>query len=191
MLSGLEGEAKEFIISMDAQLHNASFDELFTIMDKRFGYGSKSQHYQALLESLFFKPGDNLRTYLDEVRRLVTLSYPEIPDWMQREGLVKKHFVNGIQDYGLKQKLLIDPPATAQDAIQYAERYITTRASLASQKRLFKDRLRMVRPCEEDCDTDDELDTDLIKYYEKKHQQRQEETKRIYKMLQLRWYWTF
>ena len=139
-------------------------------MENRFGVGDRSTHFQSLLEGRSWKWGDNLRLYQDEIRRLVSLAFPEVQGWHHQEILVKKYFINGVQDYNLKQRLLIDPPNTLEGAVQYCERFVAAKTAVDSGRKYFRhekqDRVRMVRPCDEDSDEDDPFDdsfeTDLV-----------------------------
>ena len=153
LLNALKDKAKSFIVSIKSQLSSLSFNGLMAVMEHRFGAGSGSPHYQSLIESKTWKWGDNLRTYLDEVRRLVMLAYPEVQRWAQQESLVRKHFINGLLDMTLKQKLLIDPPNSVDTAVQYAERYVAPKTATDGLKRHAlqpqRDRVHMVRPKED------------------------------------------
>ena len=169
LLSSLNGDARSFIISMEAQLSFLSFEELLRLMENRFGVGDRSTHFQSLLEGRSWKWGDNLRLYQDEIRRLVSLAFPEVQGWHHQEILVKKYFINGVQDYNLKQRLLIDPPNTLEGAVQYCERFVAAKTAVDSGRKYFRhekqDRVRMVRPCDEDSDEedlDDSFETDLV-----------------------------
>ena len=169
LLNAMQDEAKSFIVSIETQLSNLSFMGLITLMDHRFGAGNGSPHYQSLLESKVWRFSDNLRTYLDDVRRLVMLSYPEVQGWAQQESLVRKHFINGVADMTLKQKLLIDPPNSVDAAVQYAERYVAAKTATDASKRavlpLQRDRVRMVRPendLSEEEEENGEEDDDLV-----------------------------
>ena len=157
LLNSLQGDAKTFIISMEAQLNSLSFNDLLQMMEHRFGVGDRSAHFQSLLEGRIWRWGDNLRTYQDEIRRLVSLAFPEVQGWNHQEILVKKYFINGISDYQLKQRLLIEPPATLEGAVQYSERYISAKTAVDAGRRSFqKERVRMVRPYDEDSDSEDD-----------------------------------
>ena len=92
LLNSLQGDARTFIISMEAQLSHLSFEEVIQMMETRFGIGDRSAHFQSLLEGRTWKWGDNLRTYQDEIRRLVSLAFPEVQGWNHQEILVKKYF---------------------------------------------------------------------------------------------------
>ena len=74
-----------------------------------------------------------------------------MPNLIQQESLVRKHFVNGITDMTLKHKMLVDPPASVETAVQYAERYVAARDCMSKQKPV-----RMVRPADDELDSDDE-----------------------------------
>ena len=157
LLNNLHGEARSFIVSIENQLSFLSMQGLLELLDKRFGVGNKTHHFQSLLDSKIWKWGDNLRIFLDEIRRLVSLAYPQVQGWSHQEVLVQKHFVNGIQDSNLRQKLMIDPPDSVESAIQYAERYIA--AKQFNRSSFSRDRVRMVRPCD-DSDSDSEAESD-------------------------------
>ena len=159
LLNSLQGDAKTFIISMEGQLNYLTFEQLLQMMEHRFGVGDRSSHFQSLLEGRHWKWGDNLRTYQDEIRRLVSLAFPEVQGWSHQEILVKKYFINGITDFALKQRLLVDPPSSLEAAVQYCERYISAKTAVdAGRRQLQKDRVRMVRPEEEY--SDDETDSE-------------------------------
>ena len=51
----------------------------------------------------------------------------------------------------LKHKMLVDPPASVETAVQYAERYVAARDCMSKQKPV-----RMVRPADDELDSDDE-----------------------------------
>ena len=179
LLSNLEGEARTFIISMDKQIEASSLSKIFAIMEHRFGETNSSHHHQALLESKSWKLGESLRLYLDEIRRLVSLAYPEVPSLYQQEALVRKHFVNGITDMVLKQKMLVDPPASVDLAVQYAERYVAAKDCMSKQKVV-----RMVRPAEDTDSEDESSDTeefriDGVSYVRKQPFQKKREKGKI------------
>ena len=134
LLRSVEDEAKTFIISIDKQIEGSSLANIFAIMEQRFGETNGSHHYQSLLESKAWRQGDSLRLYVDEIRRLVSLAYHEVPNLIQQESLVRKHFVNGITDMTLKHKMLVDPPASVETAVQYAERYVAAIDCMSKQK---------------------------------------------------------
>jgi hypothetical protein len=145
------------MISMEGQLSHLTFEELLPLMEHRFGVGDRSTHFQSLLEGRLWKWGDNLRSYQDEIRRLVSLAFPEVQGWTHQEILVRKYFVNGIQDPQLKQKLLIDPPASLEGAVQYCERYVAAKAVVEGPRKPFQrtEKIRMVRPYEDEEDEEE------------------------------------
>ena len=159
LLNALDGEAKSYIISMERQLENLSCYQLMDMMEQRFGVGDRSAHFQTILEGKIWRKDDNLRMYQDDIRRLVSLAFPEVQGWTHQEILVKKYFINGIQEYQLKQRLLIDAPSTLEAAVQYCERFIAAKSAVDSSRKphFSRDRVRMVRPAE---DSDDEDDSD-------------------------------
>ena len=163
LLNSLQGDARTFIISMEGQLSHLSFEDLLQLMESRFGVGDRSTHFQSLLEGRTWKWGDNLRTYQDEIRRLVSLAFPEVQGWNHQEVLVKKYFINGIMDQQIKQKLLIDPPTTLEGAVQYCERFVAAKAAVEGNRRPFlkQEKVRMVRPYEEE-EEEEEEEEDLV-----------------------------
>ena len=107
------------------------------------------------------KRGENVRTYVDEIRRLVALAYPQVQGWSHQEVIDRKQFINGIQDNTFRQKLMIDPPGTVESAVQFIERYIAAKQFNSSRATSFssRDRVRMVRPSE-DSDSESESESD-------------------------------
>ena len=190
LMSNVHDEARTFVISLNHQMTGISFMDLLQAMEKRFGVGDRSHHFQSLLESLTWKVGENLRKYLDEVRRLVSLAYVEVP-CNQQESLVKKHFINGLLEYQLKQKLLIDPPSSSESAMQYAERYVAANQAMqASSKLSQRERIRIVRSYEDsdgpESESEDEEIFELVNLLKakgfiskKKNNKRWKDTKEI------------
>ena len=159
LMANVNDEARTFLLSLNNQMKNMHFHDLLEAMEKRFGVTDQSPHFQSLLESMTWKTGDNLRKYLDEVRRLVALAYTEVPSF-QQEALVKKHFINGLMEPQLKQKMLIEPPPTSESAMQYAERYVAAKQAMGTNRSTYKERVRMIRNTEETSETEDEGSSD-------------------------------
>ena len=161
LLNNLHGEARSFIVSIENQLSYLSVEGIIHLMNNRFGVGNQTHHFQSLLDSKIWKWGENVRTYVDEIRRLVALAYPQVQGWSHQEVLVRKQFINGIQDNTLRQKLMIDPPETVESAVQFTERYIAAKQFNSSRATSFssRDRVRMVRPSE-DSDSESESESD-------------------------------
>ena len=68
-------------------------------------------------------------------------------------------------DPNLKQKLLIDPPASLEAAVQYCERYVAALLAVEGSRRPFHkiEKVRMVRPCDEEEEgEDDELVEEVV-----------------------------
>ena len=148
LMANVNDEARTFLLSLNNQMKNMHFHDLLEAMEKRFGVTDQSPHFQSLLESMTWKTGDNLRKYLDEVRRLVALAYTEVPSF-QQEALVKTHFISGLMEPQLKQKMLIEPPPTSESAMQYAERYVAAKQAMETNRSTYKERVRMIRNTEE------------------------------------------
>ena len=156
---------------MEAQLSHLSFTEVLRMLESRFGVGDRTTHFQSLLESRTWKWGDNLRTYQDEIRRLVSLAFPEVQGWYHQEVLVRKYFINGLQDPALKKQLLIEPPASLEAAVQYCERFVAANSAVDPSRKQFHrpekvrvarhlqtENVRMVRPYDEESDEEEEED---------------------------------
>jgi len=60
--------------------------------------------YQTQLKARQQKTGENLQEFEAEIRRLVHLAYPAVPDEFQEE-FVAQHFVEGIRDPKVKKML--------------------------------------------------------------------------------------
>ena len=133
------------------------------MMDQRFGFEGQSTYFQALLYGKTWEWGEDLRSYQDEIRHLVSLAFPEIHGRNYQYILVKKYFIDEIQDSQLKERLLIDPLDTLHGIVHYCERYVAAKAAISISLPEKNDKIQKALP-----ETGDLSDKQMIQILQKK-----------------------
>lgn len=162
LINNLEGEAKAFVSSLDEDECYMSMSQLMSKLEHRFGSGRNPQHYESLLMNKSWTANTDPRQFSDEVRRLVSLSYPTCPV-EYKENLIKRHFIMGIHDNELRYQLGLQKLITLEDVVSFVERWVDTQASLKSKVTRSHHSVRMVAPAP---DSDVESDSDSENDYE-------------------------
>lgn len=149
LMGSLEGEAKEFAMSMDYE--SMSLNEWLDRLESRFGCVRNARHYMTLLNSKTWNTNENPRKYADDLRRLVKLAYPDSPSHYQN-ALIMNHFIQGIGDKDLQLQLNLHPPHSLERAIEFVESFYFHNVRMKKTHHS----VRMVAPYPESDDEDED-----------------------------------
>jgi len=123
-----------------------SYERLVSRLRSRFGSADLEDRYQAELQCRRRRPKESLRELVQDIRRLMMLSYPGDQSPIS-ENLAKEHFIVALEDPELELKIREREPRTLDSALKAAQRF-----------EVFRNAVRQGRQCATHQVTEDSLD---------------------------------
>ncbi|KAF6211982.1 hypothetical protein GE061_012499 [Apolygus lucorum] len=100
--------------------HPILYDELVSALDARYGIKNQMQLHLVLLQCRVQKPDEDIRTYHREMQELGRKAWPQAKGSM--DSVIVTHFMNGLRDQRIRERVLSAWPETMNAALTVALR---------------------------------------------------------------------
>ncbi|KAF6217326.1 hypothetical protein GE061_001680 [Apolygus lucorum] len=100
--------------------HPIGYDDLVSALDARYGIKNQMQLHLVLLQCRVQKPNEDIRTYHREMQELGRKAWPQAKGSM--DSVIVTHFMNGLRDLRIRERVLTAWPETMTAALTVALR---------------------------------------------------------------------
>ncbi|KAF6202467.1 hypothetical protein GE061_004868 [Apolygus lucorum] len=119
LAAALSGTALEVITEVD---DSPSYNDLVVALGKRFGTRHQAQRHLTLLYARVQQPKEDLRAFHQSIHDLARKAWPSAARIGAIEDVVVFHFMRGIKDVNLRDKVMSAGPKTMEEALDAALR---------------------------------------------------------------------
>uniref|UniRef100_A0A0K8SSG3 CCHC-type domain-containing protein n=1 Tax=Lygus hesperus TaxID=30085 RepID=A0A0K8SSG3_LYGHE len=100
--------------------HPILYEQLVAALDARYGIKNQMQLHLVLLQSRVQKSNEDIQTYHREMQELGRKAWPQARGGM--DCIIVTHFMNGLRDPRIRERVLTSWPETMSDALTVALR---------------------------------------------------------------------
>ncbi|CAG2254283.1 unnamed protein product [Mytilus edulis] len=116
ILNSLRDDALVFVNELPVTFHR-DIQQIHDAMSQRFGDHILPETYRTNLQFIKQDQKESIQEYASRVEWMVGKAYPDVNDSSLLDRFKTEHFIKGLPDQSLSYEVLIQKPATLQDAI--------------------------------------------------------------------------